>query len=72
MRSTNESAINSLENSTETPQNYYCDLKWKHLYDAVARTNDVLNVLAACNPPLTDAAVIKAQALFLRGTSTFS
>ncbi len=52
MSPTNESAINSLENSTETPQNYYCEIKWKHLYDAVTRTNDVLNVLAACDPPL--------------------
>jgi hypothetical protein len=67
MRSTNESAINSLENSTETPQNFYCEMKWKFLYDAVNRSNDVLNVLAACNPPLADEAGIKAQALFLRG-----
>jgi starch-binding outer membrane protein, SusD/RagB family len=67
MSSTNEKAINSLENSTETAENYYCDLKWKYLYDGVARTNDVLNVLAACNPPLSDENSIKAQALFLRG-----
>ncbi len=66
MSPTNESSINSLENSTETPQNYYCEIKWKHLYDAVTRTNDVLNVLAACDPPLDDEASIKAQALFLR------
>lgn len=66
MSPTNESSINSLENSTETPQNYYCEIKWKHLYDAVTRSNDVLNLLAACDPPLDDEASVKAQALFLR------
>ncbi|MEI6049651.1 MAG: RagB/SusD family nutrient uptake outer membrane protein [Bacteroidota bacterium] len=67
MRSSNESAVNSLENSTVTPTNSYCQNKWMFCYDGIARANDVLKVLAVCNPAHPDADNIKAQALFLRG-----
>jgi hypothetical protein len=72
MSPTNESAINSLENSTVTPQNYYCDTKWKFLFDAINRTNDVLKVMATCVPPLEEEATIKAEALFLRAYFHFA
>lgn len=66
LRPQNESALNSLENSTATPENGYCSRKWNALYNGVARTNDVLRVLADCSPALPDAKEIEAQALFLR------
>lgn len=66
MSSTNESDVNTLENSTETSQSSYCLNKWAAEYNGISRTNDVLKVLALCNPALPDAASIKAQALFLR------
>ncbi len=64
-----QSTINPIENYTADPSNGYIADKWYVNYDGVARANDVLKVLALCNPPLPDAVQtsIKAQAQFIRG-----
>ena len=63
-----EPYMNNIENYTCDPRNQALSDRWSMLYFGVSRVNDVLNLMAICNPTLTEATQIsiKAQALFLR------
>jgi hypothetical protein len=64
-----QSTINPIENYSVDATNGYISDKWYVNYDGISRANDVLKVMALCDPPLPDAvqASIKAQVLFIRG-----
>jgi starch-binding outer membrane protein, SusD/RagB family len=68
MKATNEVFINSLENSTVTPSNFYLSDKWSVNYDGVSRANDVLKVIPNCKPALAEATRnrLTAEARFIR------
>jgi len=64
-----QSPIAFIEDYTVLPSNVYVANKWSGNYAGIARANDVLKVMAKCDPALADATQtsIKAQALFIRG-----
>lgn len=69
-----EAFMEEIENYSATPINVAFDNKWVTLYDGVVRSNDVLRILAKINDPTltaTDAAQIKAEAIFLRAVYHF-
>jgi hypothetical protein len=64
-----QSPIAFIEDFTVLPDNVYLKYKWNNNYDGIGRANDVLRVMAMCDPPLTEEkqTSVKAQALFIRG-----
>jgi hypothetical protein len=58
-----------IENYSVVANNGYVANKWFANYNGISRANDVLKVMAKCDPALPDAtqASIRAQALFIRG-----
>ena len=63
----------ALENYTANATNDYTRFKWFCNYAGIGRTNDVLRVMAKCNPALSDATQtsIKAQVCFIRAFMHF-
>jgi len=63
-----QSTIVPVENYSVDATNGYVSDKWRFNYAGVSRANDVLKVMAKCDPPLSDAVQtsIKAQVLFIR------
>lgn len=60
--------INPIERYEPLPTNGYFNLKWRHVYDGVARSNDVLRLLPeATDIPAEEQKRIAAEARFLRG-----
>jgi hypothetical protein len=66
---TDQSPIVPIENYTVDATNVYIGYKWRFNYAGIGRANDVLKIMAQCNPALPDAVQtsIKAQVLFIRG-----
>ncbi|MDO1449138.1 RagB/SusD family nutrient uptake outer membrane protein [Rhodocytophaga aerolata] len=60
--------INPIERYEPLPTNGYFNLKWRHQYDGVSRSNDVLRLLPeATDIPDAEKLRITAEARFLRG-----
>ena len=60
--------INPIERYEPLPTNGYFILKWRHQYDGVSRSNDVLRLIGqATDISETDKARLIAEARFLRG-----
>lgn len=68
-----QSAIVPIENYTVDATNVYIGYRWRYNYAGINRANDVLKIMAKCNPALPDAtqAAIKAQVCFIRGFEHF-
>ncbi len=66
---TDQSPIVPIENYTVDATNVYIGYKWQYNYAGIFRANDVIRVMAKCDPALPEATQtsIKAQALFIRG-----
>jgi len=64
-----QNPIVPIETYQVDPSNSYLNNKWWVNYDGISRANDVLQVMALCNPPLSEEkqTSIKAQVLFIRG-----
>ena len=67
--------INPIQTYSEVSTNPYLNAKWRALYDAIARTNEALNVLALAEERGTvtadEASSFRAQARTLRGLFHF-
>jgi len=61
--------IVTIEDYSVDANNGYVRSKWFANYNGISRANDVLRIMAKCDPPLPEATqnLIKAQALFIRG-----
>ena len=60
--------INPIERFESLPTNDYFNRKWRHQYDGVSRSNDVLRLIGkATDIPDEDKARLIAEARFLRG-----
>jgi len=60
--------INPMERYESLPTNGYFNAKWRHQYDGVSRSNDVLRLIdGAADIPESDKRRIIAEARFLRG-----
>jgi hypothetical protein len=64
-----QSPIVPIENYSVVSSNAYVENKWSFNYAGIARANDVLKIMALCNPALSEdtQTSIKAQVLFIRG-----
>ena len=63
-----QNPIVPIENYSVVSSNPYIENKWSFNYAGISRANDVLKIMAKCNPALPDATQtsIKAQVLFIR------
>lgn len=63
-----QSTIVPVENYSVVPSNGYVADKWRFNYAGISRANDVLKMMAKCNPVLSDVVQtsIKAQVSFIR------
>ncbi len=59
--------VNPIERYESQATNEYFNIKWKAVYDGVARCNNVFKALAVADVNEEDRPVIRAQARFLRG-----
>ena len=60
--------INPIERYESLPTNDYFGRKWRHQYDGVSRSNDVLRLIGQADDiPDADKARLSAEARFLRG-----
>ncbi len=64
-----QSTIVPIENYSVDATNGYVADKWRFNYAGISRANDVLKIMAQCDPALPEATQtsIKAQVLFIRG-----
>lgn len=62
-----QAEVNPIERYEHLPTNEYFNIKWKAVYDGVARSNNVLKALARADVKEEDIPGIRAQARFLRG-----
>lgn len=62
-----QAEVNPIERYEGLATNEYFNIKWKAVYDGVARCNNTLKALALADVNEEDRPILRAQALFLRG-----